>query len=474
MKIFFSRLFALYLSISLLVLGYGCGAQAQNAQQKTLSVVSGTVCDSDDQPLAGVEVRLTARNSPQPSITQTDAQGHFRFSVIRPDTYTLQANPNGYRQGTEGPFLLGAGDTKSITIRLAKTQPTTTADASASMQFSDEPQFTVAGVVDTTALGVHSSSRTMPNSNVLSKDTVALSHEGSDHEPPASQETAIRARLAGGDDADLRFKLAEIEERRGRSLDAEKDFQRAAELAPTEAHFFSWGAELLLHRAFEPAIEVFGKGNRLYPDSVRMLLGLGATYYAEGSGDEAAQFFLRASTLDPANPQPYLFLGRLLPTASVVPPAWVDAMKHFTTEHPENATARYLYGFALAKQGNDASSQAAESQLTQAIELDPHLGEAYLQLGILKSNRKDFAGAVSALQKAVEFTPLPAEAHYRLAEVYRRTGEAEKAYQETALYKQVSEQKSQEAERQRREIQQFIYTLRGSVSSTQPPTPNPH
>ena len=446
----------------------GLQVRAQNVSDKLLGVVSGSVSDSD-HPLAGAEVRLKAADTSKVTITVTDARGQFRFDAVSPGTYALLATRDGYQQGLEGPFELRPGDTKSVRVRLAKTQPIPQpADSSAAIQFSDEPQFTVAGVTDTSALGVHSSSRTMPNSNALAKDTAALSLGTADHEPPASQESAIRARLAGGDDADLRFKLAEIEERRGRSLDAEKDYQRAAELAPTEAHFFSWGAELLLHRAFEPAIEVFGKGNRLYPDSVRILLGLGATYYAQGSRDEAAQFFLRASTLDPANPQPYLFLGRLLPTANVVPHAWADAMNGFVTEHPENATAHYLYGFALAKQGNDASAQAAESRLTQAIELDPHLGEAYLQLGILKSDRKDFTGAIAALQKAVEFTPLPDEAHYRLAEVYRRIGEAEKARQETELYKEISEQKSQEAERERREIQQFIFTLSGSPSAPNP------
>jgi len=409
----------------------------------------------------------------KPMRAKSDSQGHFQFSTVPGGTYTVRARLDGYQQGSAGPFVIGAEEAKSVVLHLEKAQPgSATKDASAAIAFSDEPQFTVAGVTDTSALGVHSSSRTMPNSNALAKDTAALAHASSGG-AASSEEGAIRAKLAAAENADLRFQLAEIEEKEGHSLEAVKDYQRAAELAPTEAHLFGWGAELLLHRALEPAIEVLRKGHERYPQSARMLLGLGATYYAQGSRDEAAQFFLQASDSDPVNPQPYLFLGRLLVTENSSPPSWTEKMRRFVTLHPENAIAHYLYGLALAKSGEGGSKGDAEAQLNRAIELDAHLGSAYLQLGILRARRKDFPGAVAALQKAVEYTPLPDEAHYRLAEVYRRMGQAEKARQETALYKQIAAQKEQDAERERHEIQQFIYTLRGETAPTPTPAPKP-
>lgn len=447
--------------------------KAQTPEPQALASISGSITDSDNRPLGGVEVRLLSElQASKATVATTDGQGRFHFDAVPADSYTLRTNRDGFQQATEGPFLVRAGDSKSFVLRLTRTPPSSpNGDDSAAIPFSDEPHFTVAGVTDTTALGVHASSRTMPNSNALAKDTVALSHEGGG--PPSSPEAALRAKLAAADDADLRFQLAEIEEREGHALEAEKDYQGAADLAPTEAHLFAWGGELLFHHAFEPALEVFRKGNRLYPSSARMLLGLGATYYAQGSRDDAAQFFLRASDLDPANPQPYLFLGRLLSSENVAPPAWVDAMKRFVSQHPKNAAAHYLYGLVLAKQGVTVSE--AEIQLTQAMELDPQFGDAYLQLGILKSNRKDYTGAVVALQKAIEYTPLPDEAHYRLAEVYRRAGDTEKARQETALYKQISEQRSQQADRERHDLQQFIYTLSDSTATPgKSATPNPY
>ena len=106
------------------------------------------------------------------------------------------------------------------------------------------------------------------------------------------------------------MRLAEAAESEGRPLDAVHEYQRAAELQPNEAHLFAWGADLLLHRAFEPAIEVFTKGHRLYPSSVRMLLGLSVATYDQGAMEEGKKLLLEACDLNPADPAPYLFLGR--------------------------------------------------------------------------------------------------------------------------------------------------------------------
>ena len=280
--------------------------------------------------------------------------------------------------------------------------------------------------------------------------------------------------LAREDNADLHAQLAEIEESEGRPLEAVQEFQRAAEMQPTEPHLFAWGAELLLHGAFEPAIQVFTKGRRLYARSSRMLLGLGAARFAQGSNEQAQQFFLEACDLSPSDPTPYLFLGRLQSTEDIEPPGWTDRMKRFVNLHPESAMAHYFYAVALTKQDrNQEKIDAVESELKTAIELDPHFSNAYLQLGILRSEREDFPSAIAALQKAIETTPLPDEAHYRLAQVYRRTGEVDKASKEMELFKKISEQKNEEAQRERHEIQQFIYTLRGQNPPSQPPASIP-
>ncbi len=437
--------------------------------------------DSKDRPIAGVAVSLENAEHGYTAVCTTDAQGRFRFEAAI-GTYTVRAKREGYKEGREGPFVLRARETKSITLLLANAA-SVAKDASSAIEFSDEPVFTVAGVTDTTALGGHGSGQILPSTNALAKDTASLAREGTsslsaaphdpEHDGP-SIELSIRAALAREDTADLHAQLAEIEESEGRPLEAVKDYQRAAELQPTEPHFFAWGAELLLHHAPEPAIEVFTKGRRLYPQSTRMLLGLGAARFAEGSKEQAEQLIMEACDLNPPDVTPYLFLGRLQVTEKIEPAGWTDRLKRFVSIHPESAIAHYLYAVALTKQDrNQENLDAAVSELKTAIGLDPHLGNGYLQLGILLFEREDFPGAISALQKAIENTALPDEAHYHLAQVYRRVGEAEKASKEIESFKKISAEKKEEAERERHEIPQFVYTLRSSSSSS-PPVSVPH
>jgi len=52
------------------------------------------------------------------------------------------------------------------------------------------------------------------------------------------------------------------------------------------------------------------------------------------------------------------------------------------------------------------------------------------------------------------------EAHYRLALAYRKTGDTPKAQQEIELYRQLSQQSEQTFERERAEIQQFVFELK--------------
>jgi len=268
--------------------------------------------------------------------------------------------------------------------------------------------------------------------------------------------------------ADLHHLLGDVEERAGNPLIAVREYQSASELDPSESNFFDWGAELLLHRAIEPAIEVFGKGNRLFPRSARLLVGLGVAWYSNGSYDQAAQRLCQASDLDPNDSKPYLILGKIQAVETTQSECSIERL----ALQPDNALANYYYGVDLWKRrkGPDdtGSLGQSESHLKRAVELDSTLGVGYLQLGILYFERKDFVNAIAAFQKAIQATPRMEEAHYRLAQAYKRTGDKLKAEEELQLYNQISKKKEEEVERERRESRQFVYTLRSPAPSSQP------
>lgn len=288
----------------------------------------------------------------------------------------------------------------------------------------------------------------------------------------AKARTSLRALFATGnksaqEKAEPHHLLGEVDEKLGDSLEAVQEYQRAAELNPTESNLFDWGAELLVHRAADPALEVLAKGNRLYPDSVRMLSGLGAAWYARGSFDEAAQRLCEASDLDPNDSNPYLLMGKMQAAETVPSEAIIERLGRFARLQPENALANYYYAVGLTKRRKSPEDVAdlakVKSLLEKAVHLDPKFGAGYLQLGVLYSEQKNFSNAIAAYHQAIEANPRLEEAHFRLAQAYRQAGETVNAQAELQLYDQISKEKSEETERQRHELQQFVYELRGTT-----------
>ncbi len=291
----------------------------------------------------------------------------------------------------------------------------------------------------------------------------------------AQARSSVRALLADQtrspqEKAELHHLLGDLDERQDNALEAVREYQNAAELDPSETNFFDWGAELLTHRAAEPAIEVFTKGNRLFPRSARMLSGLGAAWYSLGSFDHAEQRFCEASDLNPDDPNPYLLMGKMQAAETSPSPAILERLARFARLEPQNAQANYYYAVSLWKRRGspeDGDLDQIKSLLDKAVRLDPNLAVGYLQLGIVYSEQKDLPKAISALQQAVAAAPRLEEAHYRLAQLFRQMGDISKAHSELQLYEQMSAEKTQEIARQRHEVQQFVYQLRDKPADSQ-------
>ena len=342
--------------------------------------------------------------------------------------------------------------------------PSTTAQE---MQFSDQPNFSVAGVTDWTAVGGHGSDSTLRTTESLASATAGLkSAEGaagiSSPSKSLSSSEADGYRLSGE-----RFEAT------GDPLAAVHAFELAANLDPSERNYFAWGAELLLHRAIWQAEEIFRKGVIAFPKSVRMQTALGTALFSGARYDEAAQRLCSASDIDPTAAEPYVFMGRMQIIAPDALPCIEPHLSRFVRQQPNNSVANYLYAMTLLKSQeiapNAVKVQQAKSLLRQAVAIDPRYGEAYLQLGMLASAQHDNKQAIDYYTRAVESTPSLADAHYRLGVLYDHMGEQEKAKHEFQLHDQIKQEQAAVTERQRRDIKQFLFAKPDSASPVSVP-----
>jgi tetratricopeptide (TPR) repeat protein len=268
--------------------------------------------------------------------------------------------------------------------------------------------------------------------------------------------------------ADLHRLAGELDEKLGDALAAVREEEQAVRLDPTEQNYFEWGSELLLHRAVWQAAEVFRNGAKLYPKSSRMLTALGASLFAAALYDEAALRLCDASDLDPTDPEPYSFMGKVEREAPAPLPCVEQKLARFLEMQPDSALANYLYAMAVWKRqelrADQVALQKVETLLTKAVKIDRNCVDSYLQLGILYSSQHNYAKAIDLYKKAIEIDPQLGEAHYRLGVAHDRMGEPTEAKREFALHDEIEKQKAAAVERQRREIKQFLVVLQGQAA----------
>ncbi len=282
------------------------------------------------------------------------------------------------------------------------------------------------------------------------------------HEALARRQSADLYRLAG-----------EVDEKLGDPLSAVHEFEQAAKLNPSEQNYFAWGSELLLHRAVWQAQEVFRKGVDAYPKSVRMQTAMGAALFAGARYDAAAVRLCEASDLDPADPSPYIFMGKIQMAAPNSLGCIEPKLARFVQQQPANAEANYLYAMSILKRQEQVPDKEALRQaqdlLAKAVSLDPKCSEGYLQLGIIAASQKAFDSAIDFYKKAIAADPTLADAYYRLGVAYDRTAQPEKAREQFQVHDQMKQRQAEATEQQRRDVKQFLVVLSGKPDGQEMP-----
>jgi len=414
-------------------------------------LVQGKVVEPSGGPVPGAAVFLDCDNGDTPNTT-TNGTGNFELKVTGGKKHVLCVLAQGFRaQLIELPPHSAGNIQLTVSLKIAPTGSTEVHDSG--IQFSDSPNFTVAGVTDWSNVGLHGSDVNVKTSEALTKEAAAL-------KPPDKTSNVTNK------DAEAHRLLGDEKEKSGDPVAAEREYETAVKFDPSEENYFAWGAELLLHRAGLAAVEVLTRGAAAHPNSQRIVEALGAAFYANGQFAESAQQMCRAADLLPSIAEPYLFLGRIEQAASDMFPCSEQELQRFANEQPRNAKAAFYYGLVLIKKAKqsqrDADFQRAEEAFRNALAVDPSVGEVYLQLGMLYNAGGKKEAALQEFEKAVRATPDLTAAHYQLSLAYRRAGEAAKADEEMKKYEVLHRAEEAALEKGRKEMKQFVTILRQS------------
>jgi tetratricopeptide (TPR) repeat protein len=104
--------------------------------------------------------------------------------------------------------------------------------------------------------------------------------------------------------------------------------------------------------------------------------------------------------------------------------AAIAPLQKFIAEQPDVAFAHFqlAYVYTALKRGDEA-----RPEYERAIALDPKMPEAYLNLGVLLLEKREFVAAVPPLSKAVELLPAQSRPRSLLAVAQDRSGDHEAA-----------------------------------------------
>jgi tetratricopeptide (TPR) repeat protein len=272
------------------------------------------------------------------------------------------------------------------------------------------------------------------------------------------------------DAAELHNLLGKIDEKDGKFIEAANEFETAARMDPSEDNLFAWGSELLLHRTYEPAIQVFQQATQRFPNSPRLWVGLGMALYARTRYQESIKALLAAADLNPTDPRCYLFLSKAYFSSPTQADEVIQRFRHYAELEPQNALAQYYYAISLWKGKRSEATHIdyplIESLLQKSIALDGTLAEAHLQLGILYSDQHEYAKSFPEYTRALELDPNLPDAHYRLGQYYVHVGQKDQAQQEFQTFQQLQAHHQAEIDKERAEVRQFVYS--STSGSTKP------
>jgi hypothetical protein len=218
----------LLLAILLFALGPTGELRAQNrsAASSATTKLEGKVLTRSGEAVSGATVWLEFPSDNTALETATAADGAYAFAVPRAGSYRLKVMKNGFRDLGLGPLTIADGETKraDITLESVTGKPADPVKSSATktIELSDVPNYTVAGVTDWSNVGLHGSDANVRTSEKLTKETAAL-------KPGTGA-----AKSGTPSPADAHRILGDEKEKSGDPVGALSEYEKALKLEPIE------------------------------------------------------------------------------------------------------------------------------------------------------------------------------------------------------------------------------------------------
>jgi tetratricopeptide (TPR) repeat protein len=179
-----------------------------------------------------------------------------------------------------------------------------------------------------------------------------------------------------------------------------------------------------------------------YPDTARAHQALAENYFVLRQMPEAEKEYREALRLRPDVPEVHLELGEVYAGAF----QWTKAEDEFRMQarlQPGNAEAAYRLGTALLEQGK---VREARTELLRADQLMPDMPETLYSLGKAASLDGDAAVAEKEWTKLLAIekeSALAAQAHFGLANLYRKQGKTAAAQHEMQEFQRLQTSSNQ-------------------------------
>jgi tetratricopeptide (TPR) repeat protein len=228
-----------------------------------------------------------------------------------------------------------------------------------------------------------------------------------------------QAAMLDAKDPEPHLLAASLLEKQHRLVDAEKEYQQALALTPTDSPQSADALAALTNfymgqKRFGDAEALLRKLLVVHPNDASAHLQLGRMLGISGKNDEAEAEMEAGLKIDPADSKAERDLADLYADSG----KYVEAQKLYgglLVSNPNDADLHYGLGRMLLRQKQFAP---AERELLRAVQMKPDLGAAYGELAIAADENKDYALAIKATDMRAKYLPEVPMAYFMRATAY--------------------------------------------------------